>query len=309
MGEYLALDGGPALLASLEPRFQLKVSKKTLLKNSVQTEFEPLANISPLSPAGIFYQNKYKALSRFQFEFKDPHSGNGGWGASSAQFALLAAFYYGQSTIQTEAQWNLDLHQIDGDYLKITRQNTAGLPPSGMDVMAQLRGGLVYLDRNKGRLDNLIWPFNDLGFIMFASGTKVATHTHLQTLHSSEFGELPFESLREAAQKFMSAFQEVQSENMVSALNEFREILKKNYLEAESTSQWIERVKAIDGVMAVKGCGALGADVILVLTCKKAEVEIVNKLKILGVNHVITKDDLTGPLHIEHQSIERTAHV
>lgn len=306
MGEYLALDGGPALLASLEPRFQMKVTKQNTLPAAAVSE---LANVSPLSPAGIFYQNNYKALSQYQFEFQDPYAGKGGWGASSAQYAMLAAFYYGQSTIQTEAQWNLDLHQVDQEYLKITRENTAGLPPSGMDVLAQLRGGLVFIDRNKGRLDNLIWPFNDISFLMFATGVKIATHTHLQNLYNSDFGELPFEALRDSAEKFMMAFQKVQSKPLLTAFSEFREVLKRNHLEAESTTQWIEKLKPIHGVLSVKGCGALGADVILLLIDKNAETDIIQKLKTFGVQSVITKDQLTGPLQVEHQSLGRLVHV
>lgn len=287
MGEYLALNGGPALLASLEPRFELRIEKGEGLLNNISLE----------SPAGIFYSKNQKFFSDYNIEFFDPFNGSGGWGASSAQYAMLAAFFYGQSTIQTDAQWNLDLQQIDKDYLKITSQNTAGLPPSGMDVMAQLRGGLVLIDRNKGRIENIVWPFNEISFLMFATGVKVPTHVHLNSLI-----EIPLVELSESVQKFNEALICNNQSALAESMNDFRSTLLNNNLEISTTTEWINKIKPISGVLAVKGCGALGADVILLLVEKTKEVTIVNELKKMGVTKLVSKEQLTGPLQVSFDS-------
>jgi mevalonate kinase len=287
MGEYLALNGGPALLASLDPRFELRIEKGE----------GQLNNISLESPAGIFYSKNKKFFSEYNIEFFDPFNGSGGWGASSAQYAMLAAFFYGQSTIQTDAQWNLDLQQIDKDYLKITSQNSAGLPPSGMDVIAQLRGGLVLIDRNKGRIENIVWPFNDISFLMFATGVKVPTHLHLKSLV-----EIPFAKLSECVESFNAALISNNKPAFVEAMNEFRSTLLSNNLEISTTTEWINKIKSITGVLAVKGCGALGADVILFLVEKANEATIISELKKMGATRLVSKEQLTGPLHVSFDS-------
>jgi mevalonate kinase len=340
MGEYLALEGGPALLAVLEPRFQLKIKKVEGSQGKGQGKVEGrlskleaslsngearlaneeaslsngetrpvndeaslsngearLVNISLQSPAGIFYRKNQKFFSAYDIEFYDPYNGAGGWGASSAQYAMLAAFFYGQSTMQTDAQWNLDLQQIDSDYLKITSQNSTGLRPSGMDVIAQLRGGLVLIDRNKGHIENLIWPFNDVSFLLFATGVKVPTHTHL-----SELNELPMAQLKESAQKFNLAFMNLDKQALVDSMNDFRNTLLESKLELANTTDWINKVKGLEGVLAVKGCGAMGADVVVVLVEKAAESSVISGLKSLGLNSIVSKDQLTGPLQSYYEN-------
>jgi mevalonate kinase len=283
MGEYLALSGGPAVLAAFDPRFQLSVEKGTGLYRNISIE----------GPGGIFINKNKSFFSQYNLDFFDPFNGRGGWGASSAQYAMLAAFYYGQDSIQSDAQMNLDLQKIDKSYLEITSQNINGMPPSGMDVIAQLRGGLVFIDRNKGRIDNIVWPFSDVSFLMFATGVKVPTHLHLSTLC-----ELPNSELLESVQKFNEAVMNIDKKSMVESINEFRKILYENNLEAPTTSALINKLKPLNGVLAAKGCGAMGADVIMLLVDKSEQNTIASTLSLQGLDFIVSKDHLTGPIKI-----------
>ena len=83
LGEYVALDGGPSLLLSTEPRFELRVRARS---RDVALPFHAQ------SPAGRFFERHADDLAAWEFEFRDPSGGRGGLGASSAQFALMYAF-------------------------------------------------------------------------------------------------------------------------------------------------------------------------------------------------------------------------
>src|SRR5262249_128237 len=93
VGEYLSLQGGPALLLNTAPRFKLTVNEKTAGDNHA---FFPVE-----SPAGKYLKKYQKFFKKFSLTFHDPYDGKGGFGASSAQFCLLAAFknYYQKNKI------------------------------------------------------------------------------------------------------------------------------------------------------------------------------------------------------------------
>ncbi len=103
----------------------------------------------------------------------DPYHGQGGLGASSAQFI---AVYLAHHTRQQQA---ISKEQLLADYLACTKQGK-GLQPSVMMSWQQLQKGCVYLDRNAGLCQSYPWVFEDLNFILLRTGNKVVTHTHLQ---------------------------------------------------------------------------------------------------------------------------------
>ncbi|RYZ70795.1 MAG: hypothetical protein EOP05_12785, partial [Proteobacteria bacterium] len=86
LGEHVATDGGPSILVSTNPRFDLFTNSRKSLQGSA-----PAHPFNEHSPAGKFFDRHAKDLEEFSFEFKDEHVGKGGLGASSAQFILLMA--------------------------------------------------------------------------------------------------------------------------------------------------------------------------------------------------------------------------
>src|ERR1700722_11537200 len=86
LGEYSALVGGPAIIVNTAPRFQLHILNNEHPQNII------CRGINAHSPAGKFLKEHWQELQYFGFEFRDPHLGHGGFGASSAQYLLCVAF-------------------------------------------------------------------------------------------------------------------------------------------------------------------------------------------------------------------------
>src|SRR4051812_12557045 len=81
LGEYAVLDGRPAVVASVGPRFSMDVREGT-------APFHP----HPQSPVARLMDWADRAgaydSSEMKLDFQDPFHGAGGFGASTAQFAL-----------------------------------------------------------------------------------------------------------------------------------------------------------------------------------------------------------------------------
>src|SRR3954465_7430670 len=83
LGEYAVLADHPALIATVGPRFRTDFGK-----DSGATPGAP--DFHPRSPAGrLLSQARAARVSLPSFGFVDPYRGAGGFGASTAQFALL----------------------------------------------------------------------------------------------------------------------------------------------------------------------------------------------------------------------------
>lgn len=242
VGEYIALQGGPALIVTTEPCFTV-----VLQADNYPDTFP--AN----SPAWNFWQQA--ECEKYSIVFNDPYAGLGGMGASSAQF--LGAFYAsrylaGRKVLQAEL---LD------EYLRFA-WNGKGSPPSGYDVIAQHLGGCVHVEKNKHIYNSYPWQFTDLAFVLVHTQRKLATHEHLQRLNKLR----SLEQLLAVAEYALQTFKSADSAGFIEAINAYSlELLNLN-LVAEHTKQLLIELQKDTDVLAAKGCGALGADIILLLT-------------------------------------------
>lgn len=243
IGEYLVLSGGSALMAALLPRFELIVTRG---QGAVR-------GIAPASPAGRWIAEHRAFFESTDIEFVDPHAGAGGWGASTAQFLTCYA-----ATCQDAAD-AIDVEAMRLAYVD-SAWDGAGSPPSGADLVAQLEGGLVEFSRASGVLRKHAWPFDDLEFYFVATGNKVATHEHLrQILH------IDATPLSAHAEHVCAALRTRESSRFVEGVQSYAQELERQSLVHRDTLALLEDVAALPGVLAAKGCGALGADVILAL--------------------------------------------
>lgn len=236
LGEYVALQDGPAILLTTEPCFEATVT--TDLGES---------DIHPESPAGLFWSHSEMTGTLTWF---DPYDGIGGLGASSAQF--LAAYF-------AKHPESLDREALQEAYWKVSYKT--GVRPSGYDVLAQAQEGCVYLHR--GQSENLIydWPFTDIAFVLLHTGEKLATHHHLQTLQLTH----AVSQLAPIVYQGKEAFDTADSALLIEAVNHYHEKLLSFELVTPKTKMYIERLSMHPEVLALKGCGALGADVMLAL--------------------------------------------
>lgn len=245
LGEYLALRGGPCLLVATEPRFELHINKKGKGNNIFH----------PASPAGRLWDLHKELTKNWSASFNSPFGA--GVGASSAEFLLLHSAIQVNRTLSHEAQHEPDLMLILKDFSEMSE-----VKASGADLVAQLKGGVTLFERNLGKIRQQPWGFQDLSFLFFSTGVKVPTHEHLASL-----GSWSDTALSEAVEKGVSGWLYSNPEAFASAVNATRRELQALGFEAPTTTAILAELQRDSRIVAAKGCGALGADTVLLL-CK-----------------------------------------
>ena len=241
LGEYAALVGAPAILLTTMPCFEMTL-----------TDEPGLVGIHPDSPAALLWA-KQGSLNKGLL-WHDPYQGRGGLGASSAQY--LGA-YFASLFLQKKQSSQEDMLNT---YFQCAWQGV-GVRPSGYDILAQSLHGCVYIHPQVVQCDSYNWPFTDLAFILLHTGEKLATHQHLQELTTlSQMTQLA--TIVESARV---AFESADSLRVIEAVNSYHAGLLQLKLVAPHSLHQIERLQTCADVLAIKGCGAMGSDVLLML--------------------------------------------
>lgn len=323
VGEYVALDGGPSILVSTAPRFELVVSKKSNSHRSDQTPNQSSFVIAPDaapfaagSPAGKYYARHREALAGFNFQFNDPHKigagpAKGGLGASSAQFALMLAFHrglkpevFGSTSAASSssspgsveaASWA----SILSEYRECAWDGQ-GIPPSGADVVSQLNGGFTWFDGRAQKSESLTWGFDDLAFTLIRTGQKLATHEHLK-----ENAPAPHASLRTVVREGLKAFESADEQRLIEAVNACAHVLRDAGLTASHSLSLLDQMRAEPALFyAAKGCGAMGADLILVLHAVKNKAAVAAWAQARGLEVGGDSSTVTDGLVVTHDATQ-----
>lgn len=282
VGEYIALSGGPTLVLNTEPRFKL-TAQHSDTKNPCKQQ-----GMRASSPAGKLLKLFQEEFTGFQLSFQDPHKGTGGFGASSAQFAMV----YTLKQLANK-QHNIDLAVTP--ILNLYQQCSwlgQGLPPSGADVIAQINGEITFYHANQRCLEKLSWPFIDIDFCLIRTGQKIATHRHLSTLTTDAFHD---KQLMNIALATHQALLNNHSTDFVHCIQGYGKRLEELNLVAEHSTQLLQQIIQHPHVLATKGCGALGADVILVLFELEHANSLLGWFKQLSLNVVVSSHKQLSP--------------
>tara|TARA_B100001248_G_scaffold262722_1_gene261560 strand:+ start:1675 stop:2628 length:954 start_codon:yes stop_codon:yes gene_type:complete len=264
IGEYSVMQGGTGLLVGTHPRFEAFVEKVNPGEEATYEGF------SQAGPAMSYLKDHINAFAEYSVRIHDPHYAKGGMGWSSAQFVILYAL---NQWIQNQGKdLVIDRKQILEDYLHYA-WNGEGWAPSGLDVVCHLEGGLMQVTAPRkivsNRIESVIledyyhfneWPLSDLDFCLIRTGKKVATHAHLSNLNAIELTKLS-----EISSQAAESLKQKNEEKFLSCIQEFRENLIEQSLVEPRTLQIFQHLHERPEVLTYKGCGALGADVILVI--------------------------------------------
>ena len=284
LGEYAVLSGEPALLAATGPRFV--------------TEFElgqsgSCEGIHPASPAGQWIRQNSGLFQNLALRFLDPHSEQGGLGASSAQF--LAACVWSQLAEKPMTEWSAGVSpQGVWQNFRSVAWDGSGLPPSGADVMAQWMGGLTQFQSQPFSLQSLRWPFENLSFTLLRTSKKVPTHRHLGTLSGT-----PFSDLTPSLDRGIAAFHQGVESSFLQAVNEYGQALAQMELLHDQVRPLLKGLFEIPQVMAAKGCGALGADILVAFHRPIHKKAVVEQAQRLGLHSAGGVEDLEQGLRLE----------
>lgn len=281
-GEYLALAGGPTLVFLSQPCFETEVSKGV----------GNVVGLHPESPAGIFISKHRDYFKNFDIQFRDAYAGKGGFGASTAQFLSVYAMWLHKEAHQQDMEKYLDFKHLLEAYYDVA-WNGQGQRPSGADLVGQLKGSLTFFEKRQGLISVTSWPFADLEFHLLHTGNKLATHEHLRTLPV-----FPTQGLESAFALIRESFDKQQSELFVEGIKSYAQELQKLNFTCEPTLKLLSEIRQIPGVQAAKGCGALGADVVLVVTAQGEAQEFTNYCEGKGLSLLSSSDKISLGLQV-----------
>ncbi|WP_239005293.1 hypothetical protein [Legionella sp. MW5194] len=282
LGEYAALEGGSALILTTKPCFELTLVDEPVLKG-----------IDSASPAGRYWLSLPPVEQGLHWY--DPYGGLGGLGASSAQFL---AVYLANCHLRKSRPNHKELLER---YFQFAWDGK-GIKPSGYDVLAQEQQQCVFINRQRSETCNYPWPFGELGFILVHSSNKLPTHQHLQSFQL----QFSTERLSRLADQGCMAFEQANDTLLVNAVNACQQQLEALHLVAAESVKTIAALKSNEGVVAAKGCGALGADVILLLVEKRRLSGLRNELLAQEYNVLATNVDLHLGEHLVESSRVKT---
>lgn len=283
-GEYLALHEGPVLVALTGPAFTA-----SFYKNNGST-FAEASDFHKDSPAGKFIYKNAQAFNNIKIVFNDRVK-SGGFGASTAQFLTVYSwFLIGQGLNPTE----VNLQELLSEYLKYAYSGE-GMPPSGADLVGQLKGQLCYFDKSMMQIRKSSWPFKNLNFYLIQTGTKLATHEHLQDLSYFDSS-----GLKVSFEKLYEGLLEKDDALFCEGIQDYALELEKLGFTCESSLTLLKEIKNLSGVEAAKACGAMGADVLVVFYKSNEDAELNKWIKLRELKIIATNKDICEGLVYEH---------
>ena len=255
LGEYAALAGRPALVAAVGPRFELSIGGTRVFDES-----------TPAARLLKWARQQGASTSDLKFTFLDPHGGSGGFGASTAQFALVYL------ALADDMRWPKEWQSIWRLYRSLMADGGA-LTPSGADLVAQWQGGVSLFDPTDLKCVDVTASMKWSNLLVFSAtaqpGRKVPTHEHLQALFRSGGFMGPNEKLlgglEEPLLHGISSVRDGDARGLGEAMDEYADVLWTWDLEAPAAHEDRLQLRGLPGVLGVKGAGALQSDVILIL--------------------------------------------
>lgn len=279
LGEYCALLGGPSLIFTHTPCFRLEMSKQPP---------SGLFGIHPDSPAGLLYQAHLDLLTPYNISFHDPYHGIGGVGASSAQFLGI---YRALCSLSSTTLFQKPLLHTYWEYA----YDQQGIKPSGADIIAQSNGGLCYFHPNEKQCESASWPFESLSLLLIHTQNKLATHEHLKSFEMKD----NIKDLHPIVLRAKTALSTKVPNDFIDAFKDFSAGLIQRQLVASHTHTLLNSLSARGDVIAAKGAGAMGADIIIILCEREDEASLKNTLKHDGFPLLATQSNLAPATNID----------
>ncbi len=244
LGEYAVLVGGPALILNTAPRFELRV----------QLGSGQASGFSDGSPAHKWLRVREPVWADWDLEFADPHTGAGGFGASGAQFLLAHTF-----TTMLQSSFERTARGVDWLAVWRDQQVLSENQGSGADLLAQTVGQVARIDMSEPSAKSLDWPYPELAWSIVRTHQKIPTHLHLESVNRDQI-----KLLMRPAVKAVQAFGSASVETFVGLVKDYSNVLVELGLQSAAAQTLVRLFNEQDWCLVAKGCGALGADTVLV---------------------------------------------
>jgi hypothetical protein len=248
IGEYVALEGGPALVVNTEPRFQLQIFHAgTSHPNSLGSGL----NLKHVKHPALEHVLSSSFFSDYEMFFSDPFEGRGGLGASSAMIAMAMAF----------RSWK-ESGDVDALSLLNELKKNSHFIGSGYDFCAQLTGGITHIEKNKSICQAAPWPWPSHEVLLLRGPRKTITHEHLLDAKKD------FSLLHKISEKAIVAYARSDFDGFINALDEFANEQIRLGLVIDETVNHVKVLKENSLVRHARGCGAMGSDILLVIVSR-----------------------------------------
>lgn len=287
LGEYAVLDKGPAILLNTNPRFRCFIkpissevhSQKNLFKDNsgkITSNFDIFKNKYLQQ-----WMKKYSLTSQNIFlEWLNPYQGRGGFGFSSAQFNILYAYHCFLTGI------SIELVKPKEVWRAYRNMGFEGYLPSGSDLISQWIGGICVFKQEPLYVESYMAAFPDLDCFVLKTGEQLMTYEYLKELQLPDVSDL-----KQIAQNAVEAMEYSKESQFLDSIVEYGKALDKKGFVASKTKQILETISQINGVKACKGCGAMGAESIILFFDAEHRESIREQLPKLEI--VCDKDQIT----------------
>jgi mevalonate kinase len=250
IGEYAIFNHAPALIWPTPPYFTYT--------------FEGQSTFHPESPAGRL--QKIYPTTPISFT---PH-GLKGLGQSSAEFLSMYLAAHPEITLPMQTE---EAHQAWLNY-----QTHQPMTASGADLIAQCLDGPHFIQVDPWQAEPAPWPFPNLTWCLVHTGQKLATHQHLQ-----ENISIP-KALSTLAHQSKEAYETEDEKRFLDCVKSYQATLEAHDLSAPYTIALIHALKNDESVLAAKGCGAMGSEVLWVISTPTAMEKAKTTLSQLAIN-------------------------
>lgn len=275
LGEYLALEGGPSLVLTHEPNFNV-----TLQETPTQYHPDsPAGRWLALAPKNQSMQRRLKFFPKVE----DPFKKTGGFGSSTAEFigAYLSTWASETETANLPKNFNLfDFDQngqagFDKEVLsRVSLKKLMGAyidsvdRASGADLLAQLIGGVSYWVPFEQKLQRLSMVLPNLSVAVLQLGKVANTYSSLRDFKGlTKHDRKALETIVEEA---VEALKHREENWLCACINRWADHTATLGLVTEKTIALRRELLSIPGVFAAKGCGAMGADTVVVFASQQA---------------------------------------
>ncbi len=279
LGEYAVLFGGDSLVLTHKPFFEC-------VRTDINSDNKSL-KFHKDSPAARLM----KACGLVKdFDFIDPHFGEGGFGGSTAE---VVASLKGRTDLNTLELLNSYINLQAGD---------KAIAPSGADLCAQWASAFNSCREHEDAIKNekgngvdhtrvfhfkkdlnslksspsfneVYWPFKDVSVLVFKRPSKVKTHLHLKSI-SKDKGV--YEKLISVSKSTVKSFIGCDL-SFFNGLNEFSKEQERLLLLDPASAQEVQSLKKLPSVITARACGAFGGDVVLVFSSNKENLDKLNQ--------------------------------
>jgi mevalonate kinase len=285
LGEYYITQHGQAFLVNTAPRFSLDVTRIDVAR--MQRSGIRESGIRESSPAGKFVSAHFDVFKNYKLSFTDPYHGLGGLGASTGEFLLIHQAY-----LKLNKQ-KFDKRTLLESYLSHA-WNQKGTPPSAADLFSQMTGGVTYVNRDSLEIAGHAWPFPELEFHLIHTRNKLATHEHLTQIET-----IKIDCFEEIFNSALAAFKSNAAYLFCSAINNYQAELERQNLSDQYSRELIKKFRNKCSIAAAKGCGAMGSDIILLLSkCEETE-NIKSLCEELKLIYIACRQNLTDGMNSE----------